>query len=105
MRPGSALTGCWLPGPADDHPGAGALPRSAWRWRRSTTGRCCAGPTSAFMSALIGSLYNYLAPQITRSGVMMEIHGEGVLFQERVRRGKAEIAIEADPAGHRTHRR
>ena len=35
--------------------------------------------TSAFMSALIGSLYNYLAPQITRSGVMMEIHGEGVL--------------------------
>ena len=26
--------------------------------------------TSAFMSALIGSLYNYLAPRITRSGVM-----------------------------------
>lgn len=37
--------------------------------------------TSAFMSSLIGSLYNHLAPRITRSGVMMEIYGEGVLFQ------------------------
>ena len=32
--------------------------------------------TSAFMSSLIGSLYNHLAPRITRSGVMMEIYGE-----------------------------
>ena len=31
--------------------------------------------TSAFMSRLIGSLFNHLAPQITRSGVLMEIYG------------------------------
>ena len=37
--------------------------------------------TSALMGALIGSLYNHLAPQITRSGVMLEVHGEGVLIQ------------------------
>ena len=37
--------------------------------------------TSAFMSRLIGSLFNHLAPQITRSGVLMEIYGEGVLIQ------------------------
>ena len=48
--------------------------------------------TSAFMSALIGSLYNYLAPQITRSGVMMEIYGEGVLFQGESGVGKELIA-------------
>lgn len=57
--------------------------------------------TSAFMSALIGSLYNYLAPQITRSGVMMEIHGEGVLFQGESGVGKSEIAIELIQRGHR----
>ena len=47
--------------------------------------------TSAFMSALIGSLYNYLAPQITRSGVMMEIYGEGVLFQGESGVGNMEL--------------
>ena len=57
--------------------------------------------TSAFMSALIGSLYNYLAPQITRSGVMMEIYGEGVLFQGESGVGKSEVAIELIQRGHR----
>ena len=37
--------------------------------------------TSIFMSALISSMYNRLAPQITRSGVMLEVYGEGVLIQ------------------------
>ena len=50
--------------------------------------------TSAFMSSLIGSLYNHLAPRITRSGVMMEIYGEGVLFQGESGVGKSEVAIE-----------
>ncbi|MEA4932196.1 MAG: HPr(Ser) kinase/phosphatase, partial [Lawsonibacter sp.] len=57
--------------------------------------------TSAFMSALIGSLYNHLAPRITRSGVMMEIYGEGVLFQGESGVGKSEVAIELIKRGHR----
>ena len=57
--------------------------------------------TSAFMSALIGSLYNRLAPCITRSGVMMEIYGEGVLFQGESGVGKSEVAIELIKRGHR----
>ena len=57
--------------------------------------------TSAFMSKLIGSLYNRLAPRITRSGVMMEIYGEGVLFQGESGVGKSEVAIELIKRGHR----
>ena len=57
--------------------------------------------TSAFMSALIGSLYNHLAPRITRSGVMMEIYGEGVLLQGESGVGKSEVAIELIKRGHR----
>ena len=57
--------------------------------------------TSEFMSALISSLYNHLAPQITRSGVMMEIYGEGVLFQGESGVGKSEVAIELLKRGHR----
>ena len=57
--------------------------------------------TSAFMSRLIGSLYNRLAPQITRSGVLMEIYGEGVLIQGESGVGKSEVAIELIQRGHR----
>lgn len=57
--------------------------------------------TSAFMSALISSLYNHLAPQITRSGVMMEVYGEGVLIQGESGVGKSEVAIELLKRGHR----
>ena len=57
--------------------------------------------TSSFMSALIGSLANHLAPAITRSGVMMEIYGEGVLFQGESGVGKSEVAIELIKRGHR----
>ena len=57
--------------------------------------------TSEFISSLIGSLYNRLAPQITRSGVMMEIYGEGVLFQGASGVGKSEVAIELLKRGHR----
>ena len=57
--------------------------------------------TSVFLSALIGSLYNRLAPQITRSGVMLEVHGEGVLIQGESGVGKSEVAIELLKRGHR----
>ena len=57
--------------------------------------------TSAFMSSLISSLSNHLAPRITRSGVMMEIYGEGVMFQGESGVGKSEVAIELIKRGHR----
>lgn len=57
--------------------------------------------TSAFMSALIASLYNHLAPEITRSGVMLEVYGEGVLLQGESGVGKSEVAIELLKRGHR----
>ena len=57
--------------------------------------------TAALMSALIGSLYTRLAPQITRSGVMLEVYGEGVLIQGESGVGKSEVAIELLKRGHR----
>ena len=57
--------------------------------------------TSAFMSVLIGSMYDKLAPRITRSGVMMEVYGEGVLLQGESGVGKSEVAIELIKRGHR----
>ena len=57
--------------------------------------------TSAFMSTLIGSLFNRLAPRVTRSGVMMEVYGEGVLLQGESGVGKSEVAIELIKRGHR----
>ena len=57
--------------------------------------------TSMFMSALISSLFNHLAPQITRSGVMLEVCGEGVLIQGESGVGKSEVAIELIKRGHR----
>lgn len=57
--------------------------------------------TSAFMSSLIGSLANHLAPCITRSGVMLEVYGEGVLIQGESGVGKSEVAIELIKRGHR----
>lgn len=57
--------------------------------------------TSAFMSSLIGSLANHLSPSITRSGVMLEVYGEGVLIQGESGVGKSEVAIELIKRGHR----
>jgi len=57
--------------------------------------------TSAFMSSLIGSLANHLAPCITRSGGMLEVYGEGVLIQGESGVGKSEVAIELIKRGHR----
>lgn len=57
--------------------------------------------TSAFMSALISSLFRHLAPRITRHGVMMEVYGEGVMIQGESGVGKSEVAIELIKRGHR----
>ena len=58
-------------------------------------------PTSAFMSALIGSLSVHLAPRITRHGVLVEVYGEGVLLLGDSGIGKSETAIELVKRGHR----
>ena len=58
-------------------------------------------PTSAFMSALIGTLSTRLAPRITRHGVLVEVYGEGILLLGDSGIGKSETAIELVKRGHR----
>lgn len=57
--------------------------------------------TSAFMAALIASLNVYLAPSITRHGVLVEVYGEGVLLLGESGVGKSETAVELLKRGHR----
>ena len=57
--------------------------------------------TAVFMSSMISSLYRQLAPSITRSGVMMEVYGVGVLIQGESGVGKSEVAIGLIKRGHR----
>lgn len=57
--------------------------------------------TSDFMAALIASLNVYLAPTITRHGVLVEVYGEGVLLLGDSGVGKSETAIELIKRGHR----
>lgn len=57
--------------------------------------------TSAFMGGLITALRNYLAPRITRHGVLVEVYGEGVLLLGESGVGKSETAIELVKRGHR----
>jgi len=57
--------------------------------------------TSAFMATLIASLNIHLAPRCTRHGVLVEVHGEGVLILGDSGIGKSETAIELVKRGHR----
>ena len=57
--------------------------------------------TSRFMSELIRLLNVWLAPRITRHGVLVEIYGEGVLILGESGVGKSETAIELLKRGHR----
>ena len=57
--------------------------------------------TTAFMGALFAALRNYLAPRITRHGVLVEVYGEGVLLLGESGVGKSETAIELVKRGHR----
>ena len=57
--------------------------------------------TSELMSMLISSLSLSLAPRITRSGVFLEVYGEGVLILGDSGIGKSETAIELVKRGHR----
>ncbi len=57
--------------------------------------------TSNFMAALIAYLNVQLAPRITRHGVLVEVHGEGILLIGDSGIGKSETAIELVKRGHR----
>lgn len=57
--------------------------------------------TSHLMAGLIGVLNVYLAPRITRHGVLVEVHGEGILILGESGVGKSETAIELVKRGHR----
>lgn len=57
--------------------------------------------TSRFMSELIRSLNVWLAPRITRHGVLVEVYGEGLLLLGESGVGKSETAIELLKRGHR----
>ena len=57
--------------------------------------------TSEFMSSLIAYLRWFLAPSITRHGVLVEVYGEGVLLMGDSGIGKSETALELIKRGHR----
>ena len=57
--------------------------------------------SSEFQAALIASLNIYLAPRITRHGVLVEVYGEGILMLGESGVGKSETAIELVKRGHR----
>ncbi len=57
--------------------------------------------TSNCMSTIISYLNVELAPRITRHGVFVEVHGEGVLILGESGVGKSETALELIKRGHR----
>ena len=57
--------------------------------------------TSAFMAQVINTLRTELAPRITVHGVLVEVHGEGLLITGESGIGKSETALELVKRGHR----
>ncbi len=57
--------------------------------------------TSGFLSEIIRRLSVWLAPRITRHGVLVEVYGEGMLILGESGVGKSETAIELLKRGHR----
>jgi HPr kinase/phosphorylase len=57
--------------------------------------------TSTLMASIIEAMRVYLAPRITRHGVLVEVYGEGVLLLGESGVGKSETAIELVKRGHR----
>ncbi len=57
--------------------------------------------TSTLMSDMLSTLKVWLAPQITRHGVLVEVYGEGILILGDSGIGKSETAIELVKRGHR----
>ena len=58
-------------------------------------------PTSAFMANAISTLHTALAQRISIHGVLIEVHGEGVVITGDSGIGKSETALEMVKRGHR----
>lgn len=69
--------------------------------KHNTTVLRTAETTSFIVSTLIATLKVYLAPRITRHGVLVEVYGEGLLLLGESGVGKSEAAIELVKRGHR----
>lgn len=76
---------------------------NAWSWARKHNISILRTPatTSEFVSTMIATLKHYLAPRLTRHGVLVEVHGEGMLLLGESGVGKSEAAIELVKRGHR----
>mgnify|MGYP002859144703 CR=1 FL=1 len=57
--------------------------------------------TSELISNMMAMIKHALAPRLTRHGVLVEVHGEGVLLVGESGVGKSEAAIELVKRGHR----
>ena len=57
--------------------------------------------TSEFMADLINTLRTELAPRVTEHGVLVQVHGEGLLIAGESGIGKSEVALELIKRGHR----
>ena len=57
--------------------------------------------TSEFMAKVISALHVHLAPRTTMHGVLVEVHGEGILLTGDSSIGKSETALELIKRGHR----
>ena len=57
--------------------------------------------TSEFIAQVIGTLRTHLADRRTEHGVLVQVHGEGLLIQGESGIGKSEAALELVKRGHR----
>ncbi len=57
--------------------------------------------TSEFVAQVTGTLRTFLAERQTEHGVLVQVHGEGLLIQGESGIGKSEVALELIKRGHR----
>ena len=57
--------------------------------------------TSEFVAQVINTLRTHLADRRTEHGVLVQVHGEGLLIQGESGIGKSEVALELVKRGHR----
>ena len=57
--------------------------------------------TSDFVAQLTGTMRTHMAERITEHGVLVQVHGEGILIRGESGIGKSEVALELVKRGHR----
>ena len=58
-------------------------------------------PTNEFIAQIINTLRTHLSPRETKHGVLVQVHGEGLLITGESGIGKSETALELVKRGHR----